>query len=111
MTPDEVRRMHSDEVLIFTRGQPAIRAQQLKYYDHEFFRDRAAIAPPATSDRLITARPSADGREKGQGARAAADGRVAPVARAIETGTDAAGSNAGLGVLRFLKYGAGKEGE
>src|SRR6202007_1925213 len=46
MTPDEVRRMRTDEVLIFTRGQPAIRAQQLQYHGQAYFKKLAAIAPP-----------------------------------------------------------------
>ncbi|MGO9454336.1 MAG: type IV secretory system conjugative DNA transfer family protein [Candidatus Binataceae bacterium] len=56
MTPDEVRRMGADEVLIFTRGQPAIRAQQLQHHAQRFFKRRAAIKPPRTSDRIIAAR-------------------------------------------------------
>jgi type IV secretion system protein VirD4 len=68
MTPDEVRRMRADEVLIFTRGQPAIRARQLQYHKEPFFKKRAALAAPALSDRIITAPPAANGREKGLGA-------------------------------------------
>ena len=47
--------MGADEVLIFTRGQPAIRAQQLQYHAQRFFKRRAAIKPPAISDRIIAA--------------------------------------------------------
>ena len=46
MTPDEVRRMRTDEVLIFTRGQPPIRAQQLQYHAQPYFKRLAAIAAP-----------------------------------------------------------------
>jgi type IV secretion system protein VirD4 len=63
MTPDEVRRMRADEVLIFTRGQPAIRARQLQYHKEPFFKARASVAAPAVSDRINTA-PSASGRVK-----------------------------------------------
>jgi type IV secretion system protein VirD4 len=71
MTPDEVRRMRADEVLIFTRGQPAIRARQLQYHKEPFFKKRAALAAPTLSDRITTAPPAASGREKGPGAPAA----------------------------------------
>src|ERR1700752_5177551 len=56
MTPDEVRRMRADEVLIFTRGQPGIRALQLQYHAEALFKKRARIEPPKVSDRIITAR-------------------------------------------------------
>lgn len=57
MTPDEARRMSVDEVLIFARGQHAIRARLLKYHEAPYFRRLAAIKPPVTSDRTITAPP------------------------------------------------------
>jgi len=57
ITPDEVRRLGADEVLIFTRGHPAIRARRLQYHQQDFFKRRAAIAVPKTSDRIITATP------------------------------------------------------
>ena len=60
--------MRADEVLIFTRGQPAIHAQQLQYHAQKFFKDRAAIQPPKVSDRIITALPSEDGRKKEEAA-------------------------------------------
>jgi hypothetical protein len=66
MTADEVRRMDAGEVLIYTRGQPAIRAQQLQYYTQPFFKERAGIAPPKVSDRIITVPPAQSEREKGQ---------------------------------------------
>ena len=64
MTPDEVRRMGADEVLIFTRGQPAIRAQRLQYHAQPYFKQLAAIAPPPMSDRIITAPPVEAERKK-----------------------------------------------
>ena len=53
MTPDEVLRMPTNEVLIFTRGCPAIRTQAVQHYAIPVLRQRAAIAPPAASDRII----------------------------------------------------------
>jgi type IV secretion system protein VirD4 len=73
ITPDEVRRLNAGEVLILPRGHHAIRAARLPYHTEEFFRRRAAIAPPTISDRILTARPSDDGREKDKNF----DGRVA----------------------------------
>jgi len=107
MTADEVRRMRADEVLIFTRGQPAMRAQQLQYHAQAFFKNRAAIEPPKVSDRIIAARPPEGGREKGQGARAQAESNGPTIGREIETGADGASTNGGSGArpaLRFLKF-------
>ncbi|MBI3760122.1 MAG: type IV secretory system conjugative DNA transfer family protein [Deltaproteobacteria bacterium] len=53
ITPDEVRRLSGDEVLIFTRGHPAIRTRRLKYHQQDFFQRRASIAAPKQSDRII----------------------------------------------------------
>jgi type IV secretory pathway TraG/TraD family ATPase VirD4 len=97
MTPDEVRRMRADEVLIFARGQPAIRAQQLQYHAQRFFKDRAAIEPPKVSDRIITARPLEGAREKAQSAS---------VQRADTNREFGAGP-----ALKFLKYATEEEGE
>lgn len=55
MTPDEVLRLPVDEVLIFPRGQHAIRAKVLRYFDVPYFRQKAAIPPPSESDRIIDA--------------------------------------------------------
>src|SRR5260370_30101156 len=55
MTPDEARRMSTDEVLVFARGQRPIRAPMLKYHNESYFRRRAAIKAPAQSDRTVTA--------------------------------------------------------
>ena len=58
MTADEVQRMGADEVLIFTRGQPAMRARRLQYHQEPFFQQRAAAAAPPVSDRIIPAPPT-----------------------------------------------------
>jgi len=113
MTPDEVRRMRADEVLIFTRGQPAIRAQQLKYYEEAFFRDRAAIQPPKASDRIITAPPSEDGPTKERAApRASQRDGVTGVAGNVDkngrthesNGTVTVTVQTGAQPKRFLKF-------
>jgi type IV secretion system protein VirD4 len=59
MTPDEARRMSTDEVLVFARGQRPIRAPLLKYHDEPYFRRLSAIKPPARSDRTVSAAPTA----------------------------------------------------
>jgi len=59
ITPDEVRRLGADEVLIFTRGHPAIRAARLQYHKQELFKRRAAFAVPKTSDRIVAEQPAA----------------------------------------------------
>jgi len=53
MTPDEVMRMSENEGLIFTSGRPAIRATKLRYFREPLFIERARIAPPPQSDRII----------------------------------------------------------
>ncbi len=117
MTPDEVRRMRADEVLIFTRGQPAIRAQQLQYHAQTFFKDRAATQPPKMSDRIITARPSEDGPKKEEVARqapqndSAADvaGNADKNGRAHESnGAATVGVHDGAQPKRFLKFATDK---
>jgi type IV secretory pathway TraG/TraD family ATPase VirD4 len=52
ITPDETTRLGSSEALIFTSGQPAIRATKIRYYTEPFFKRRAAIQPPSKSDRI-----------------------------------------------------------
>ncbi len=52
ITPDEATRLGSSEALIFTSGQPAIRATKIRYYAESFFKRRAAIPPPSKSDRI-----------------------------------------------------------
>lgn len=64
MTPDEVLRMPTDEVLIFTRGCPAIRTRAIQHYTIKALKRRTEIPPPATSDRIISAPRAADPAEK-----------------------------------------------
>ena len=64
-TPDEVRRLSANEVLIFTRGQPAIRTERLQYHTQDLFKRRAAIEAPKTSDRIEAAPSAKAAREKG----------------------------------------------
>jgi type IV secretory pathway TraG/TraD family ATPase VirD4 len=52
ITPDEATRLGSSEALIFTSGQPAIRATKIRYYTEPFFKRRAAIQPMSKSDRI-----------------------------------------------------------
>jgi hypothetical protein len=44
--------MSVDDVLIFARGQSAIRATLFKYHEHEYFRRLGTIPPPTQSDRI-----------------------------------------------------------
>jgi type IV secretion system protein VirD4 len=71
ITPDEVRRLGADEVLIFTRGHPAIRARRLQYHQQDFFKRRAAIAVPKTSDRIVIVPPAQAEQAPGAQAEAA----------------------------------------
>ncbi len=59
MTPDEVMRISQDEALIFTSGQPAIRATKLRYFREPLFIERAQTPPPGESDRIIRPQPVA----------------------------------------------------
>jgi type IV secretion system protein VirD4 len=96
ITPDEVRRLGAGEVLVLPRGYHAIRAERLQYHTQEFFKCRAAISAPKSSDRVITARPSENGRKKEQGGGAAESAaRQAAEAPAEE--------------LAFLRYGSNRE--
>jgi type IV secretion system protein VirD4 len=52
ITVDEARRMSPDEVLIFACGQQAIRTRMFKYYEAPWFKRRASIKAPDTSDRI-----------------------------------------------------------
>jgi hypothetical protein len=45
----------ANEILIFTRGHPVIRAHRLEYHTVPAFQRRAAIKAPAISDRILTA--------------------------------------------------------
>ena len=64
ITPDEVRRLPANEILIFTRGHPAIRANRLEYHTVPAFQRRASSPPPATSDRIIEHQPAAEPVDK-----------------------------------------------
>lgn len=70
LTPDECLRLpvplmegdrvtHPGEMLIFAKGIPAIRAQQLLYFQDPVFKARAAVAPPAQGDVLLAGGPPA----------------------------------------------------
>ncbi len=105
MTPDEVRRMRADEVLIFTRGQPAIRARQLQYHAEALFKKRARIEPPKVSDRIITARAAQESREK------EADAPILSAAQTEASTTTPAESCDNESAKRpaFLRYGIAAE--
>jgi type IV secretion system protein VirD4 len=75
LTPDECLRlqcptMEGDrvtdpgEMLIFAKGIPAIRAQQLLYFQDPVFQARAAVPPPAKSDALVAEQPPAPKRDE-----------------------------------------------
>jgi type IV secretion system protein VirD4 len=65
MTPDEVLRMPTNEVLIFTRGCPAIRTRAVQHHAIPALAQRAKIPPPANSDRIITTeQPAIDTTEQ-----------------------------------------------
>jgi type IV secretion system protein VirD4 len=110
MTPDEARRMSVNEVLIFARGQRPIRARLLKYHEAPYFRRLAAIKPPVTSDRTITASPVTDERKKVERATSiyaagAAAHKEPPQNEAAPNGNGAGDANrdGGNRKLRFLK--------
>ncbi len=60
ITPDEVRRLPANEILIFTRGHPAIRANRLEYHTVPAFQRRAAIKAPKSSDRIMVPTSTAE---------------------------------------------------
>ncbi len=60
ITPDEVRRLPANEILIFTRGHPAIRANRLEYHTVPAFQRRAAIKAPNSSDRIVVPTSTAE---------------------------------------------------
>jgi type IV secretion system protein VirD4 len=98
ITPDEVRRLDANEVLIITRGHPAIRARRLQYHQQKFFQRRAALAVPKSSDRITTAPPADAARDKAQSA---------PLVASVNH-PDGAAPTAGGGELVFLRYGANR---
>ena len=103
MTPDEVRRMSVDEVLIFARGQRPIRAPLLKYHEQPYFKRLAAIEPPAISDRTITA-PPADGvreNEPDSSSPAASNG-----ANGDAAASERSGGEASVPKVAFLNFAA-----
>jgi type IV secretion system protein VirD4 len=63
MTPDEVLRMPAKDVLIFTRGCPAIRTRAVEYDKVPALKQRATVSPPAASDRIVTTPPAKDATE------------------------------------------------
>jgi type IV secretion system protein VirD4 len=109
MTPDEARRIRPDEVLIFTRGQPAIRARQLQYHHEAVFKELAALPAPALSDRIRPAQPASSEREKGaETARAASNGKAAKALLLSGDGGQLAPESLGLGTPGgFLGFAAG----
>jgi type IV secretion system protein VirD4 len=52
LTPDEVMRLPAEDALVFVAGHPPIYGKRIRYYVDPVFGARAAIPPPATSDRL-----------------------------------------------------------
>ncbi len=111
MTPDEVQRMGADEVLIFTRGQPAMRARRLQYHQEPFFKQRATAAAPAVSDRIITTPPAPSGqlKEPDVGAPAEESTAAAPqveVASAapVVRGAACPASEGAVGKVEFLNF-------
>ncbi len=104
MTPDEVRRMSTKEVLIFARGQRPIRAPLLQYHEQRYFQRLAAIKPPAISDRTITAPPAEGVREKEQTA-------VVPAASNEANGDapviERSGGETSVPKVTFLNFAAG----
>ncbi len=104
MTPDEVRRMPADEVLIFARGRSAIRAQQLQYHAQPFFKGRAAIEPPKVSDRIVTTHSAESAQRKEPDApRAVLNGPAE--ASVASTSMDQPPTNGSNVQPAFLRYG------
>lgn len=58
MTPEEVRRLGVDEILIFARGQRPVRAALLRYYEQPYFKRLTTITPPAASTRTVAETPA-----------------------------------------------------
>jgi len=105
MTPDEVRRMSTREVLIFARGQRPIRAPLLEYHALPYFKRLAEIGPPAHSDCTITSPPADGGRENEpdfsmtQEAEAGANGNAPQADEAVKEATGQAAQP--FGFLNF----------
>jgi type IV secretion system protein VirD4 len=97
ITPDEVRRLSANEVLIFTRGQPAIRTERLQYHTQDLFKRRAAIEAPKTSDRIEAAPSTKAAREKGHA-------ELPDSAQASDDHLKNESGSEGAGELNFLKF-------
>lgn len=108
MTPDEARRMSTDEVLIFARGQHPIRAPMLTYHEQAYFKRLSAIKPPAKSDRTITRVPARSGEEAANAASSVDDVRPTahPEAERKEAANPPAPAAPGAAdsKVRFLKF-------
>jgi type IV secretion system protein VirD4 len=98
ITPDEVRRLSANEVLIFTRGQPAIRTERLQYHTQDLFKRRAALEAPKTSDRIVTALGAKAAPEKEQ------DAELPDRAQASDDHLKNESGSEGAGELNFLKF-------
>jgi len=101
MTPDEARRMSTEEVLVFARGQRPIRAPMLKYHDEAYFHRLSAIKPPVQSDRTVTAASLISP------ANEAPNGTIAQVGTATEEDERNGGEGAHFGFLKFAAKSGG----
>ena len=45
LTPDEVMRLSSDELLLLTPGRPAVRARKVRYFEDPEFQGQSAVSP------------------------------------------------------------------
>lgn len=84
ITPDEAMRLGSDKALIFTSGQPAIRASKIRYYTEPFLKRKAALKSPLKSDR-IPAPPTDGEKPPGVVITAPAEGGTTDTETAAET--------------------------
>ncbi|WOE76750.1 type IV secretory system conjugative DNA transfer family protein [Alterisphingorhabdus coralli] len=46
MNPDEIKKMHPDNMLLFRAGTPSIKARKLKYYESRKYSQRSEIPAP-----------------------------------------------------------------
>jgi type IV secretion system protein VirD4 len=90
VTPDEVTRLGSNEALILTAGQPAIRATKIRYYTEPFFKQRAAIQPPSKTDRIANSSANA---------KAASEAPLSPISSQISPDTEGYQSQPESGLL------------
>jgi len=68
LMPDEAMSLPPDEALVFVAGHSPIRGKKIRYYEDPEFARRAAIPPPAQSDRVRSDLPIAPGSEEGASA-------------------------------------------